>query len=285
MRDTLKLKNFSQQTAGNRATVDLPIGNIIHDVHLLFMTTAGALMTVAQMKSWVKNIKLILNGKLVQEFKKADYLFEQNGTNGAQYDPVAGHMKLYFSEPWRRSWEGEEFAGLGTGGLTTAVLEVEFDAAAVNPSVIGWASLDRMNRSVYKLPIKKVRTFNFAPAAAGTTQFDKLPQGPDIYYQRVHFKSALITAVSLVLDRNAKFEAVPLSIVAERFRNRGMVLQPNTYTMAFDDTQQLTDQVATFYQDAKGQFAGKIQDFRIDATASGAGNVDVIVEEWSYLER
>lgn len=285
MRDTLKLKQFSPASAGARSSVDLPIGNIIHDLHLIFTTTGGALMSVAQMKSWVKNITLRLNSKDVLTYKKSDFLFAQNGTNGAQFAAVDGVMRIYFSQWWRRSWDGEEKGGLGTGDLSSAVLEVEFDAAAVNPGVSGFASLDRRNRSVYALPILKVRPYNFIPGGAGTFLFDKLPQGPDIFYQRVHFFSNLVTHGKLMLDRNAKYEDVPLAVVAERFRNRGMVLQANTYTLAFDDSQQLTDQIATFYQTPDGKYAGKIQDFRIDMTVSGAGSIDVIAEEWSYLER
>lgn len=283
-RDTLKLKQFSTPAAGARSSVDLPIGGIIYDLMLLLTTTAGALMTAAQMRSWVKNIKLIINGKTVQTFTLSDYLFKMNGTNGPAFAVVDGHIRIYFGEQWRRTLEGEEYGGLGTGDMSSFVLEIEWDAAAVAPGIVGWASIDSRNRSVYALPIKKVREFQFTPAGAGVFQFDKLPLGPDIYYQRIHFFSALITAGTLTLDRKAKFETVPLSIIAERFRNRGMVLQANTLTMAFDDTQQLTDQTATFYQDAKGKYAGKIQDFRIDIQATGAGVVPVSVEEWSFLE-
>ena len=281
MRFPIALKPFSQ---GSKPTCELPLGSVLLDV-LLNFTTGGVNMTVAQMKAWVKNLRVKLNnGKIVWDIRKTDYLMAANGINGAQYATVDGYLRLFFAEPWRRTIEGEDFPGLGTGDLSAAIIEIEWDDAAVNPAVSGKVYVDSgPNRSAFALPIRKFRHLNFTPAGAGLFQLDKIDQGPDLFYTRFHFFSALVTSARLTIDRTVAYEDLSLAEVAEILRNRGMVAQANTYSLVFDITQRYQDKLQTFYA-KNGSYGGKIQDFRVHANATGAGAIDVLVEEYSFLE-
>lgn len=269
-------------TTNGKATFLLTKGLAYHDV-TFNIKDGGVDMTVAQMKARVDSIVMKVGGKAVREWTPTS-LDIANSTNGAQYAAANGYLTDYFSEPWRRTWEGEERASMGTQGVGDITYEVKFNGAAVTPTIEGWATVDSVDRPFRAFPFRHVRNYNVA-VINGRTQWPGggLLREVGLFYDRIHFLSALVTVVRIETNKNVKWEDIPRALVAERLAKRGLALQANVYSVVFTgSSQQLTDQLASFV-DNNGVLEN-VTDFRIEYVGTGAGNVDVVTEQYQIFK-
>ena len=284
MRKIKLLPGLTNVGVGTRAVLAVPLGEIYHVISFP-VSRNGAAMTVAQQLTDIASIAIKVNDNVVQDWLPAD-LHKVNGTMGAAFVARDGFLDLYFSRPDRRTMEGEENEGWGTADIQNLSVEVTFTSVGglTSVAISAFAIVDTApNRPLRAAPIRHIRRLNFAPGAAGVAQLDKIVKGVNIFYARLHFLSNLVTAVKVTVDDRIVWHDLPRTLVAELFTVYGLVLQANTYTVAFDLSKQLTDQLATFYP-GNGQLpAAPVQDFRVDVTVSGAGSFDVLLEQYRFL--
>ncbi len=281
MRQFKLLPGFTNVGVATRATLVIPIGVIYYGLQLS-LTRNGAPMTTAQMLTDIATLQLKVNDNVIQDWRPDD-LIKVNATMGAQFAARDGYLPIWFSRPDRRTMEGEELEGWGTSDIQNFTLEVTFQGAAT-PTITANAIVDAGgNRPLRAVPIRHIRRLNYAPGAAGQSQLNGLIKGVNIYYARMHFLSSLVTSVKISIDDRIVWHDLPRALVAEIFAEYGLSLQANTYTVAFDLSKQLTDQMATFYPPANNLPAAPVNDLRVDVTVSGAGAFDVLLEQYRFL--
>src|ERR1043166_3429707 len=139
------LPTFNNAVAGQTATTQLTLGQKLHTLWLKVSDAAGDEV----LGDVVKEIRLLINGK-VQRRMQALELEALNVANGQIYasqpSGTAGTpgfyrcLPIFLAEPWRKT--NVEAAALGwnlTGpNVASASIEVDFDAAATDPSISGW---------------------------------------------------------------------------------------------------------------------------------------------------
>lgn len=275
------LPGFTNVGVATRAVLQIPLGSIYHALNLT-VTRNGAAMTLAQMLTDISTIQLKVNDNVVQDWKPDD-LIKINSSKGAPLAVRDGYIPLWFSRPDRRTLEGEEIEGWGTSDIQNFTLEVQF-AGAATPTIAAYAIVDAgPNRPLRSFPIRHIRRNTLSPQGAGVIQFDKIVKGVNIYYADLHFLSTLVTSVKVTIDDRIVFADLPRALIGELMSEYGAVLQTAVYTVPFDLSRQLTDQLATFYPASGNLPAAPVQDLRIDVTCSGAGTFDVVAEQYRYL--
>ncbi len=284
----LRLPVKNPDPSGNMAsngklTFLVPRGNALFDATFHFQT-AGVDMTVAQMKSMCDTITWKVGGKAVREWTPTT-LDIANATNGAIYAAANGYLTDYFAEPWRRTMEGEERGAWGTQGVGDITCEVKFNATAVTPTVEMHTRNAETDRPFRAYPVRHVRTYNI-PVINGTTQWpgNGMLREIGLFYDRIHFQSALVSSVEIQVEKNPKWEDIPRALLAtEWFPKQGLAMQTAVYSVAFSGmSRQLTDMLASFVtRDGKLDLAS---DFRVEITATGAANVDVFTEQYQVFK-
>lgn len=280
IRPPLKMPDFTGNFAANgKVTATLPPGVAYHQDTFHFQTAAVD-MTVAQMKSMVTSIVAKVNSKEVRTWTPTA-LDVANATNGARFAAANGYLTDYFSEPWRRTWEGEERCAWGTDRTNGITYEITWSGTAVTPTVEHYAIADESNRPFDAYPIRQVRMNNALAVVNGLQQWpgQGIFKDTGMWYSRIHFLSALVTSASVKVNKVPKWDNVPRAFLAEWLaKNQGLSLQASTYTVAFDGlSQQLTDQLATFFINAAGN-QQVLNELVVEWTGSGGGNVDILTE-------
>lgn len=284
MRNILKCPDFTGNIAASgTATLTVPLGAALHQI-IFIAKTAGTLMTVAELKSMITSLVCKANGKPVREWTPTS-LSHANGTNGSQYATAAGYLIDYFSEPWRRTLEGEERGAWGTDGLDSLTYEVKFDASATTPTIEAYIVVDEFNRPFKAYPIRHVRSYPALTVINGTQQFPGggILRESGLFYDRLHFLSSAITSVKVEVNKVVKFDNVPRTVMAELLSKRGLSMQSSVYTVAFSgSSQQLTDQLASF-NIVNGE-AKPITDLRLEWTGGSSTTADLVTEQYQIFK-
>lgn len=281
------LPGFTNVGPSKTAILQVPLGEIYQILSLPVTRDGGAgyaAMTVAQQLTDISAIRVKVNDNVIQDWKPTD-LHKVNGFSGAQFAARDGYIDIYFLRPDRRTMEGEEAEGWGTSDIQNFSIEVDFSATPTGVTIGAYAiTAKAANRPLRAAPIRHIRRLTFAPGAAGTAQLDKIIKGVNIFYARMHFLSSLVTSVKITVDDRIEWHDLPRAQATELFAIYELVQQSSTYTVAFDLSRQLTDQLPTFYPAVAGvAAAAPVQDFRVDVTVSGAGSFDVILEQYRYI--
>jgi hypothetical protein len=280
----VKLPDPSTPAATNAKPVyTLPKGVGYHDVTFKVLEGAG-LMTVAQMKARIDSIVMKIGGKPVREWTPTT-LDIANGTNGARFAMVDGYIVDFFSEPWRRTMEGEERGALGTEGVGDITYEIKFNAAAVAPSIEAHATIETSNRPMRAYPFRHIRNYQVG-VINGRTQWPGggLLREIGLFYDRIHFQSALVSRIKIEVDKNVKWDDLLRADVGVLMARAGLVLQANVYTVAFSaSSQQLFDQLSSFLALGDNSLA-IVNDLRVEIVGTGAGTADVFTEQYQIFK-
>lgn len=118
--------------AGQTATVNLPLGPTYHRLNIRMMATNDvdpvADVPVADWGLYIGEIRLMVNGDTRIEIDAAD-LVKMNQYYGQTLD--AGVLPLFLSQPWMRTWQGEDNTAYGTAaGMASFTLEMDLKAGA-----------------------------------------------------------------------------------------------------------------------------------------------------------
>ena len=269
MKSLKQLPTIPNVAAGNTVTVTLPVGNTYEKILLQY---SG--VTLEQLK----NIKLELNGRLISEFADAQKIVDLD----AHFDrpQSTGFVTLHFNRPELHKLGDRRFFGLDTNasqGINTASLVLDIDAAASAPKLKAFA---QVAQSVPNVPnyLTKVRRFIVPVSAAGQFDIDNIPRPVGASIAAVHFfmadgadgdSDSDVTKADLLVD-NVHWHDVDAKTAAEFQKQYGR--KPTVAKSSVIDL--ITDGDITH----AFPLTPNIQDMRFRCEASGAGQVEVVVE-------
>ena len=186
MRMLVKMPSLTNVVAGSTATLNCPIGRSYD--RLIFEHKNLK-------KEQIKNIRVEVDGKPIQEYKDALQLNEVNryykrfSTNVKLTD---SYFSIWFSRPEMNSLDHQRVTRLGTTGVQTFQISFDIDADAVNPSIVAHAI--QSDASPIGM-ITKVKQFVMSSATAGQFEIDSIPKGPRIL--AVHFFKSDVMSVEI----------------------------------------------------------------------------------------
>ncbi|GKT12949.1 MAG: hypothetical protein ISEC1_P1941 [Thiomicrorhabdus sp.] len=259
MRMTNKLQSLANVAPGATATLSLPVSVAYH---LVKFKMSG--ITAAQML----NLKLILNGRVVQTYKSGTELQELNGYKGYAAD-TAGYLTWYMVKPELNMIGDQRFTKLGTQDLQTVSIEFDVDQAATTP-VVTASAMTSLNEPLGV--ITKVLRFSKAAAAVGLDEIDNIPTG-GARISAIHFKKADINSVEVEANNRKIFES---QRVEAREWQRDYKKVPNTNYFHVDFVLE--------GDSSEALVTAGFRDFRFKLDHASAGSMDFIVEYIDTLE-
>lgn len=269
MRRRITLPSFNAVGAGQTATLDVPLGRLYHGIFIRYKKTA----TRAQIEADVKEIRVLINGKAQRRYSAAQ-LFTMLDMIG--YSFQAGIIPIFFSEPNRRTIDGEEGLAWGTADIATFQIEIDIASTATAPTLSAFAEVGIGNKNLGL--IIKHRIESFDSQGAQVKNITGLPKR-DIY-QRMYVFSSLVTAARVEVDQLCVYDLTRDDAVALMARPTPKLTMPTgTFVICFDDTQQVTDGLPMARNDGQ-----KITEFRVDLTCSGAGALPIISETLGFAD-
>lgn len=257
MRITKKMPSISNVVAGSTATLNIPVGRTIDR-----LTFAYSGLVLAEME----NIKVIVDGKTIQEYPDGETLQKMNEFYGLKDN--AGFLTLHFVRPEMSNILQRRFTGLGTANIQSLQIMFDINAAATNPVVTASAV---QSEPTALGNILKIKRFPMASAVAGQIEIDKIVKGPTI--RAIHLIDTDGTAdtkpdaLEVEMDSIKVFEAS--DVLAEEIQKQyGRSPQAGFYHCDFTLEGDFGQALVT----------NKAQDLRIRPTLGAAGSLDVIVE-------
>ena len=261
MRISRKMPSLSNVAAGSEAVLNLPLGNTYDKLMLEY---SG--VTLEQMK----NIRLEINGKVVQQFKDGQRVIDINTYYGRPADD-AGLLTFWFVRPEMLELKDQRLTALGTLDIKTLALRFDIDAAATAPKVTAWAVLSE--RKPLGM-ITKIKTFTSSVSTSGEQEIDNIPRGNfenGIRIAAIHaFKSDILKGI-LELDSRVAFE-LPKTIaenVQRKYGRSPLTAKASHFDFVLEG--EIVQSITT----------KEVQDFRLKLDHNAAGSTDVVVE---YLE-
>lgn len=256
--------SFNAVGAGQTATLDLPVTQLYRMLQINY-TRAGVPATKAQMESDISQVRLKIDGK-VQRVFSAEELFSINSFNG--HVVANGRLPIFFSEPTRRSAQGEDVGSWGTSDIATFQVEVDIDGDAVSPGLSANVLVDPANRAMGA--IVKWRRQNIPVTATGivtTTTLDK-----NNAYYRIHAFSTDIDGVEVLVDQNRILEGSVGELTAH-YAAYGLTVPAGETVLAFDADQRISSALAMAYPNKQ-----KVSEFRIEWDMAAATSFNIISE-------
>lgn len=263
-RSVVELPSFNAVAPGQTATLDIPLGNLYHGLVLTYTTATAGGANQVNMEAELTEFRLKVDGKVQRRFSMAE-LNVLTGFRGIPFQ--TGIVPIFFSEPWRRTIQGEDALAWGTADLNTMTLEIDIDAGASSPTLEARGVINRIARPMG--PIVKWRKFNANAGGAGLFNIQTLPK-IDSYYG-VHFATASIDNARALLDQVETWNFTEAQMQAF-LTNEGLTPQTGYYHLVWDATNRLADSLPMVVGDRR---AG---DFRIDLTMAAAASFDYITE-------
>ena len=278
-RKLLTLPSFSGVGAGQTATLDIPTLESYHKIVLKYQTTTAGGATQANMEAEIDEVRIKVNGKTQRVFDGRQ-LFDINAYHGITVIPgsagVYGYLPIYFSEPWRRSAQGEDSLAWHMSDVDSFQIEVDINAGATAPVLATLAHrevtpLGQNNRPLPMGPIVKWRRFNWQPTGAGVFNVQTLPI-IDSYYA-IHMDDVTINSVDLTIDGVEWFDTVDRLDLNEMYVDQGFVPDADWTVIDFSPSARVAH--ARPMRDSAGV---KVKDLRLDLDMAGAATFDVVTE-------
>ncbi|MCL1072997.1 major capsid protein P2 [Shewanella dokdonensis] len=200
-----KLPSFSNVTAGNTATLELPLGLTYDKIHINF---SG--VTLAQMK----NLRVEVNGKPIREYKTAQVLQDENKYYGRNVSATV--VDLCFNRDEMKTLPEARSFGLGTSSapypvqnadgsvsmvtppaIANVTISMDIDGAATNPVLTAYAILSNPAPIGF---ITKVKNYPIT-IGAGLTEVDKIVRPETARIAALHvITAATIEKLELEMD-------------------------------------------------------------------------------------
>lgn len=237
MRRIGELSGFQNVVAGAKATIDLPADRRYHALILNYKTNAAR----ATIEADIKLVKVYLNGLPQMEITAQELLaiYERHG-----HEFTAGMLPIYFSEPWRRSAQGEDSMALETlGRFRTFQVEVELDAGALAPALELFADYD-FNQSGD--PIRVMRKFvrqQIPVAAVGPYTLNNIPSNGSIHGLHCFEAAANDITNVRVKQNDAEIYNASREIGDAILKGQGGGPVAGVFSIAFDRTERVGHKV------------------------------------------
>lgn len=246
--------------AGQTAIFDVPVGLKFHSIQLGYKVD-GTDATEAQFKAHIKAVRVILDGYEKIPLSATDLIainkFYQEPWND-------GVLPIRFSRPWQRSATGEDNPGYGTADVSRFTVEVDIDAAALNPTLELFAEQYPYNEPLGQHVV--IKRFAHENATTGETEIPDLPTGK-YGLMAVHFDKETISNFTLEMNQRALFDRMNKKNLLAMYRDRrdwqtGYFHADLVHTNRLDDTQSLRG----------------LEDFRLRFDKSDTGSFNILME-------
>lgn len=266
MRSLVSMSSFNAVAAGQTATLDLAARDVFHVLYIYY--TPGAQPTAAvqaTMEADIGEIRIKVNGKVQRRYTAAQ-LIALNAFYGHAF--TAGYLPIFFSEPHRRSVQGEDMLGWGMADVSTFQVEIDIAAGAVSPRLSAKALTERGERPLGG--IKKVRSFVVPVSAVGIVNLTTLPK-TDAYYA-LHCVSTDVVDVDVRVDAVEIFKATKADADL-LYTHMGLSPQAGLFTVCFDATRRVADALPMRYTNGR-----QVSDFRVDLNMGAANSFTLLTE-------
>lgn len=204
MKKIINLPSISRVTAGAVAILELPINPTYQFIRF---GATGTALTAAM----IKLIRVIIDGRVIQEYKDLTRLIDLNTFHNRSLDTV-NDFCLWFRDDDYDTLAGKRTPALGTDGLQTVNIEITLDATfPANGTLVAHALVDTKREQLGVFT--RIRETSVNSVAAGQVDYDKLVRGGAVY-KAIHLFKADISAIVLEADGNKIIEAT--KVVLER---------------------------------------------------------------------
>ena len=256
MRITKLMPSLSGVAGGSTAVLNCPLGLTYDSIkfHLSGVTLPD-----------ITNIKVLINGKVIQSFKGALQLGKINKYHKRGHEST-GYMTLWFIDPSKLSLQDKRATAIGTSDIKTFSVEFDIDSGVVSPVIT--ATAVQSNPSKLGV-IRKVKEFPLSSATAGLIEVDNIPTS-NARIQAIHCFKNDVDKVEVEIDSRKAFEATK-SLTEALVRDYDKQPQANCTHVDFQLEGDLTQAIVT-----QG-----VQDLRLRMTLGTAGQVGIVVE---YLD-
>lgn len=257
-------RSFNAVGAGQTATLNLPPDGIYHKL-MLHYAESGTAANSATVIAALDELRLIVNGK-VQRRMTGEDLLAINAYHGKGY--TAGQLPIFFSEPWRRTVQGEDALAWGMGDVETFQLEVDIASGRTGPTLAATSVKDIAVANMG--PIVKWRKYTVPVSAVGTVNIDDFDRRDTQY--AFHCKSTDIDHVRVELDREIIIDT-DVATLEDTGDDQGFSWQSGWTHIDFNDTRRVGDGLPMI--DAAGQ---RKRDFLVNFDMSAATTFSVVSE-------
>ena len=267
-RNVVELDAFNSIGAGQKATLDLPVGPLMHhQIRLNYATGTVGGANQANMEAEIKKVRLNLDGVTQREFSAAQ-LFKINGYRGIPFR--AGSLPIFLSHPWQRTPQGEDGLAWRMGDIGTFQIEIEIDGGATNPQLEGRTVFDAIPRENSAMGnIVKWKSLNVDNSAIGVRNFTQFAK-QDPYYA-IHCFSPNIDNVRIETDRIVRWDLTEAQM-QDYLTDQGFAPQTDMYHIDFGATARVLDVLDM-------QIGGReVGTFKTDFTMAAATGFETITE-------
>lgn len=265
-RRVVTTNSFNGVAAGQTATLDLPVGPVVyHGVRLLYGTSTGGGANQTNMEAEISQVRLKINGKAQRTFTSEE-LFDINALHNIAFQ--TGLLPIYFSEPWRRSSQGEDSLAWGTADIDTFQVEVDIAAGATSPTLEARVMIDRLRRPMG--PIVKWKRFTQPVSATGIVSNTTLPKSDDYY--SIYCWSANISDVEIKKDQEEVFK-LTAGQIDDLLSNHDFTPVSGLVPIKFDFTKRVADSLKMRHPTGE-----RVGELRVDFNMSSAASFTFLTE-------
>ena len=277
-RQTVPITNIQGVAAGQVATIDLPTNRRYHKI-ILFYEESGAAASQAAMEAAITDIKISLNSRVQREYSAAE-LFSMNASHGADYDPVAGVIPIYFSEPWLETPADQDSLAwaLAGNGINSFQIEVSIASGRVSPALTGYAVIDYAagpnGQPIPLQPIVTTRRRVIGVDAAGLRNIIDMPRNLGNYQALYCFEGAAndIEKLRVTIDQYIAWERTD-AVNDAMLKQSGLVPQAGIFLAKFNDDNRMADGLPM--TKAAG---GLVSELSLDFTLANANGFTIVSE-------
>lgn len=266
---TQKLASFAAVDPGSTASVKLPV-TVTYAAIDIQIKHDGALMSLADMKTKIKRIRLMIDGHALWNMT-GKTMVEYNDFYGLNAADGLGILSLVFAAGYLDNPSNEDALALGTADLTNVTIEIELAADIVAPVLEGTAQIySGANTPVGRMI--RLEDTHYSNSGTGIFEIADLPVvGAGVGLKALHFTTDKIDTIEIKANQNTLFDMnkqVNQSVLDRRTK-RTMKRTPQAGYWHIDiSANRLADLIAT-----EG-----FRDFRIKAKMTEAGSFAVIHE-------
>lgn len=265
--NVITLPDVSTVGVGKRVTIKCPIGWKYSDIML-----EPSNLQLSEMK----NIKVNVNGKTIQEFPDGTYLDNINQYYQRGSFANLGFLPIFFERPELRAfgtYDQHDILGLGTADLDTLTVTVEIASSTTSTNAPDLAAHATVTANEPMGLVTKVIPFFQSYAGSGQQEISDLPR-EGARFAAIHLVKSDVDDLELEVNKNkVRDYTKPLAEATQKKYDRAPQSSWATH-MDFILRGGLEGAIAT--EDADGNEI--VYDFRIRQTIGSSGDETVMVE-------